>query len=153
VIRRLQREQFVPGEPAAIWDFFASPANLAKITPSQLRFEIVGPPPAAMHAGQMIEYRIGLLPGITTGWLTEITHVQPGRYFVDEQRIGPYKLWHHEHHFTPTPDHRGVHMRDVVTYDVGWGPLGDVLHALWIGRQLDAIFDHRTKAVAQLFRP
>lgn len=151
MIRTLQREQFVPGDPARIWEFFASPRNLSRITPPHLRFEIRSALPDRMYAGQMIAYRIGLLPGISTSWLTEITHVREGAYFVDEQRAGPYRLWHHEHHFHPAPDGRGVTMRDIVTYDVGWGPLGDLLHALWIGRELAAIFDHRARRVAELF--
>lgn len=151
MIRTLQREQFVPGDPARIWEFFASPRNLSRITPPRLRFEIRSALPDKMYEGQMIAYRIGLLPGISTSWLTEITHVREGAYFVDEQRAGPYRLWHHEHHFLPAPDGRGVTMRDIVTYDVGWGPLGDLLHALWIGRELNAIFDHRVRRIAELF--
>ncbi len=151
MVRTLTRSQFVPGDPARIWDFFATPRNLARITPEHMRFEIRSELPERMYAGQMIAYRIGVLPGITLSWLTEITHVREGAYFVDEQRAGPYKLWHHEHHFTPTPDGRGVQMRDIITYDVGWGPLGDLMHALWIKRQLAQIFEHRTTRVAALF--
>lgn len=151
MIRVLQRKQFVSAPPAEVWAFFSSPGNLAAITPAHMRFEIVGAAPERMFAGQMIEYRIGVLPGITTRWLTEITHVREGEFFVDEQRIGPYRLWHHEHHFTRAPDDRGVMMRDRITYDVGWGPLGDLLHAVWIGRQLDTIFDYRAQQIAAHF--
>ena len=100
---------------------------------------------------QVIEYRIGVLPGVTTRWLTEITHVRELEYFVDEQRVGPYRLSHHEHHFAATPDGRGVVMTDRVTYEVGFGPIGEVLHAAWIGRQLKTIFDYRAARIAELF--
>ena len=151
MIQHLQREQLVKRTPAEIWEFFATPRNLDTLTPPTVSFEVVGEPPERMHPGQMIEYRIGVLPGVRVRWLTEITHVREGEFFVDEQRIGPYKLWHHEHRFTPTPDGRGVRMTDRVTYDVGWGPVGDLLHALWIRRQLATIFDYRARRVAELF--
>ena len=151
MVHRLVREQEVWGAPAAIWEFFASPHNLDTLTPSSLSFQIVGDVAPRMFPGQMIEYRIGVLPGVRTRWLTEITHVREGEFFVDEQRIGPYGLWHHEHHFRLRPDGRGVTMLDRVTYEVGWGPLGEALHALWIGRQLRTIFDYRRRRVDEIF--
>jgi ligand-binding SRPBCC domain-containing protein len=151
MIRQLNREQTLSGDLTRVWEFFASPQNLNAITPGDLTFRMVGDAPARMYAGQMIEYRIGVLPGITTRWLTEITHVRDREYFVDEQRVGPYRLWHHEHHFQPTTDRRGVRMTDRVTYEVGFGPIGEALHAAWIGRQLTNIFDYRAKRIAELF--
>jgi ligand-binding SRPBCC domain-containing protein len=151
MIQRLVREQFVAGDPAQIWAFFATPRNLDALTPASLSFKILGDVGQRMYAGQLIEYRIGILPGIATRWLTEITQVREGEFFVDEQRMGPYRVWHHEHQFTPTADGRGVQMLDRVTYDVGWGPLGDVLHALWIRRQLATIFDYRARKIGDLF--
>jgi ligand-binding SRPBCC domain-containing protein len=151
VIRRLQRSQLIPGEPERIWDFFATPRNLDALTPPSMRFETLGDLPPRMYAGQLIEYRIGILPGITTRWLTEITHVREGEYFVDEQRVGPYKLWHHEHHFAPTPDKGGVQMVDRITYDPGWGMIGGIVDALWIRHQLKTIFDYRAAKIAELF--
>jgi ligand-binding SRPBCC domain-containing protein len=156
MIQRLIREQIVYGDPAHIWDFFAAPQNLNVITPDSLSFEIIGDVAPRMFPGQMIEYRVGVLPGLRTRWLTEITHVRDGEYFVDEQRLGSYRLWHHEHHFAPLPagdasSPQGVTTLDRVTYEVGWGPLGDALHALWIRRQLATIFDFRARKIAQLF--
>ncbi|MES2692836.1 MAG: SRPBCC family protein [Verrucomicrobiota bacterium] len=151
MIHHLHREQLVAGDPARIWEFFATPQNLAAITPAHMRFETVGEVAPHMYPGQLIEYRIGVFPCITTRWLTEITHVREGSFFVDEQRFGPYKLWHHEHHFAPTSDGRGTRMTDHITYDVGWGPLGSALHALWIRRQLATIFDFRAQAITKLF--
>jgi len=151
VIRRLHREQFIPAAPAAVWEFFATPRNLDALTPPDLTFRIVGDVAPRMYAGQMIEYRIGVLPGVTTRWLTEITHVREGAYFVDEQRIGPYRLWHHEHMFSPAPDGRGVHMTDRITYDPGWGPIGGAVDALWIARKLAHVFAYRARRTAELF--
>ena len=102
-----------------------------------------------MYPGQMIEYRIGVLPGVWTRWLTEITHVREGEFFVDEQRIGPYRLWHHKHSFHPAAG--GLHMTDHITYEVGWGPLGDLIELLWIRCQLAWIFDLRREMIAALF--
>ncbi len=151
MIHRLHREQVVRGDPARIWEFFASPANLDTLTPTSLSFRIIGSTAPRMFAGQLIEYRIGVLPGVTTRWLTEITHVREGEFFVDEQRIGPYRLWHHEHHYTPIPGGGGLRMVDVVTYEVGFGLLGELLHAVWIRRQLQTIFDFRTRRIEELF--
>ena len=149
MIRHLHREQFVPGDPAQIWEFFATPRNLDTLTPPEMKFEIVGDVAPRMYAGQTIEYRIRILPGVWTGWLTEITHVREGEYFVDEQRVGPYSLWHHEHRFVPVAG--GVNMTDHVTYAVGFGPIGWLVERLWIREQLARIFDFRRTKVAELF--
>lgn len=149
MIRQLIREQFVPGQPELIWEFFATPRNLDTLTPPNLKFRIVGDVAPRMYAGQLIEYRIGLLPGVWTRWLTEITHVSDGEYFVDEQRIGPYRLWHHEHHFTPIAG--GVRMTDRISYDVGWGPAGWLAERLWVAREVERIFDYRARRIAELF--
>ncbi len=151
MIRYLHRQQFVPGDPETIWDFFAQPQNLDLLTPSSLRFRICGDPAPHMYAGQMIEYRIGILPGVWTRWLTEITHVRTGEFFVDEQRMGPYKIWHHEHHFARVPNRRGLQMTDRITYDAGYGLLGGVVEALWIRRQLTTIFSFREAKIRELF--
>lgn len=155
MIRHLHREQFVPGAPARIWDFFAAPHNLDTITPPDLRFRIVGPVAPRMYPGQMIEYRVGVLPGIWTRWLTEITHLRAGEFFVDEQRLGPYRLWHHEHHFTAVPADAptgpGMLMTDHVTYDPGWGPAGTLVERIWIRAKLRHIFDYRRDKISALF--
>lgn len=151
MIYSLHREQHVPGDPATIWRFFATPQNLDTLTPPSLKFDIIGTAAPRMYAGQIIAYRVGLLPGITTRWLTEITHVREAEYFVDEQRIGPYRLWHHEHHFVRAADGNGVTMTDHITYDPGWGALGGLVHALWIRPKLSEIFDFRARKIAELF--
>jgi len=151
MIRTFQRPQFVPGDPERIWNFFATPQNLNALTPESLQFRILGDVAARMYPGQMIEYRIGILPGVWTRWLTEITHVRNGEFFVDEQRLGPYRLWHHEHHFESVANRRGLLMTDRITYDVGYAFLGGLIEALWLRRQLAEIFDFRMARIRELF--
>lgn len=110
---QLRRKQLVKTDIATCWDFFSSPANLSKITPAYMGFDVRSEVPERMYEGLMIEYRVRPLLGIPMKWVTEITHVKDYQFFVDEQRIGPYKLWHHEHHFMETPD--GIEMTDIVS--------------------------------------
>ncbi|HEY0864080.1 MAG TPA: SRPBCC family protein [Lacunisphaera sp.] len=151
MIRHLHREQFIPADPARVWQFFATPVNLNELTPPDVRFKILGEVPARMFAGQIIRYRISPLPGVWLKWVTEITTVEEGVRFVDEQRAGPYKLWHHEHRFVPEAG--GVRMFDHVTYEVCWGPFGWIAEKLWVAGQLRKIFDYRFRRVAELFPP
>ena len=122
----LHTEQFIPISLQEAWDFFSSPANLAKITPEKMGFNIIskhhGP---KMYPGQIIEYTVKPLLGIPLYWMTEITHVKEGVYFVDEQRFGPYTMWHHQHHFTEVKG--GVKMEDIVHYKIPLGFLGGIL--------------------------
>jgi ligand-binding SRPBCC domain-containing protein len=148
MIHTLERTQFIPADPAVVWDFFSTPRNLNALTPPALHFEILGEP-APMHAGQLIAYRIRVAPGVRLSWLTEIRHVNAGRSFVDEQRSGPYAFWHHEHRFEPRDG--GVLMTDRVTYVLPLGLLGDLVYALWVRRQLRHIFDYRRGAVERRF--
>lgn len=145
----LLREQFIPSTPEHVWDFFATPRNLDGLTPDSLRFRIVSDVPARMYPGLLIEYRISPLPGVWLRWLTEIRHLREGRSFVDEQRLGPYRLWYHEHRFEPVSG--GVRMTDRVTYEIGWGPLGWLAERLWVRRELERIFDYRARKVAERF--
>lgn len=148
MLHTLHRTQIIPADLEQVWAFFATPANLNALTPPELKFETLGSP-GPMYQGQLIAYRIGILPGVRLNWLTEIRHVNPGRYFVDEQRRGPYALWYHEHHFEPCAD--GVRMTDHVTYALPFGPLGDLVHTLWVRGQLRHIFDYRRVAVERAF--
>lgn len=145
----LLREQTIPADLDQVWRFFATPRNLDELTPPDLRFRILTEVPAEMYPGLLIEYRISPLPGVWLRWLTEIRHIRPHAYFVDEQRIGPYRLWYHEHHFEAVPG--GVHMTDRVSYEVGWGPFGWLAERLWVRRQLEHIFDYRAHRVAAVF--
>jgi len=149
VPRHLYREQFIPAAPAAVWAFFATPKNLNELTPPGVRFQILGSVPEEMFAGQIIRYRISPLPLLWLNWTTEISTVESGARFIDEQRAGPYKTWHHEHRFVP--ESGGVRMFDHVTYEIGWGPLGWLAGKLWVERQLRGIFDYRAQRVTQIF--
>jgi len=151
MIHYLHYEQGVQAPLDQVWAFFADPRNLNAITPPDLSFHIVRDPGQSMYEGQIIEYRVSFVKAIWSKWLTEITHVQEGRYFVDEQRVGPYKLWHHEHHFNNQGD--WVLLRDQVTFVVGFGLIGDLIAWLWIKRKLAWIFDYRRKKIAEMFQP
>jgi len=135
-----------------LWDFISSPVNLKEITPDYMGFDIMTDPlPGKIYAGLMISYRIRPLLGIPLTWLTEITHVEEPFYFVDEQRSGPYKLWHHEHRLSPTD--KGVQMTDLVTYRMPAGPLGSMAHRLFVREQLEGIFRYRELALEKRFGP
>lgn len=102
-----------------------------------------------MYAGQIIAYKVAILPGVRIRWLTQITHVESGFRFIDEQRVGPYRLWIHEHRFESIST--GVRMTDHVTYQLPFGPLGNLAHALYVHRRLEQIFDYRHAKVHTLF--
>ncbi|HNU87073.1 MAG TPA: SRPBCC family protein [Ferruginibacter sp.] len=132
------------------WDFFSSPANLQAITPANLGFKIISKHHGEkMYAGQVIEYKVSPLLGIPLYWMTEITHVEYKKYFVDEQRYGPYSMWHHQHHFKVIDG--GVEMTDIVHYKLPLWFLGDMANGLFVKKQLQQIFDYRFKKVEELF--
>ena len=149
MIHYLHREQIIPAPLEQVWGYFATPANLNAITPPDMKFDIIAGGDVRMYAGQMIEYRVEFLHGLRSLWLTEITHVEEGRYFVDEQRMGPYRLWVHAHHFALVE--AGVKMIDHVTYAAPYGILGDWVNELWIRKRLDDIFDYRRDRILELF--
>lgn len=148
-LHRFETETTLSVDRDEAWDFFSDPRNLAVITPPDMRFEITSPVPDRVYAGLIITYRVRPLLGIPAQWVTEITHVDEGNYFVDEQRLGPYRVWHHEHHFTAVRG--GTHMRDIVHYSVPFGPLGDVAEKLVIRRRVEAIFAFRQRVLDQRF--
>jgi ligand-binding SRPBCC domain-containing protein len=132
------------------WDFFSSPANLAEITPKNLGFNIISKHHGEkMYAGQIIEYKVSPVLGIPLYWMTEITHVEQHKFFVDEQRFGPYSMWHHQHHFKEVPG--GVEMTDIVHYKLPFWFLGDIANSVFVKKQLNDIFDYRFKAVEKIF--
>ena len=132
------------------WDFFSSPLNLGKITPAKLKFHILSNlGDGKMYPGQLIKYHVTPLLGIKMYWVTEITHVEDGKFFVDEQRVGPYAMWHHQHHFKEIPG--GVEMTDIVDYGLPLGPLGAIAHGLFVKRQVEEIFNYRYKVLEELF--
>jgi ligand-binding SRPBCC domain-containing protein len=149
MIHVLHREQVIPASPEQVWAYFCNPYNLNAITPPDMKFEIMDGGGSILREGQIIEYRIEFVRGVRSVWLTEIAHVREGEYFVDEQRIGPYRFWYHEHCFEPAA--AGVKMTDRVTYSVPYGILGDALNRLWIRGRLDAIFEYRRMKINELF--
>lgn len=148
----LKRTQILPITLEQAWAFFATPNNLAQITPAHLRFNIRHTSGgSAMYPGQMISYRLYPFPFWGVNWVTEITHVQEPRYFVDEQRFGPYALWHHEHHFRETAN--GVEMVDELAYAIPYGIVGRLAHAWFVKRMLNRIFDYRYNVLQHHFNP
>lgn len=144
------RYQKIPSDIKTVWDFISSPENLKRITPPHMGFDIrFKDIPKEMYEGLMIAYQVKPLLGIKTLWLTEITHVEKEKYFVDEQRIGPYLIWHHEH-FIEAID-GGVLMKDIITYEPPFGIIGQWANRLLIRRKLEEIFAYRNKALSEIF--
>lgn len=144
----LTRTQRLPIDIPTAWDFFSSPYNLQAITPAYMNFRILNEV-GRMYAGQIITYKVSPVAGIPLFWMTEITHVREGEYFVDEQRKGPYAMWHHQHFFKPIPD--GVEMTDIVNYELPLGILGDIAHAIFVKKQVESIFEHRHRVLEERF--
>ncbi len=142
--------QKIPISLETAWDFFSKPDNLKEITPKNLGFNIVSKHHGTkMYAGQIIEYTVRPILGIPLYWMTEITHVADHQYFVDEQRFGPYSMWHHQHHFKAIEG--GVEMTDIVHYKLPLWFLGDIANTIMVKAQLRGIFNHRYKAVDERF--
>jgi ligand-binding SRPBCC domain-containing protein len=146
---QLKTKQIIPTDLETCWDFFSSPKNLKKITPNYMGFEVLLEIPEKMYAGLMIEYEVKPLLGIPMKWITEITHVDELKFFVDEQRKGPYKIWHHEHHFKQVEN--GIEMTDIVSYEIPFGILGKIAHPLVVKKKLTEIFDYRFQKVEEIF--
>jgi ligand-binding SRPBCC domain-containing protein len=149
-VHSLKQTQFLPISLHEAWDFFSHPKNLAVMTPEYLNLkftnELYG---EEMYPGQVMTYNVRPVLGIPMFWMTEITHVIPKKFFVDEQRFGPYALWHHQHHFEEVEG--GVMMTDLIHYKAPLGFLGDLAVALFIKKQLEGIFEFRRKKVEEIF--
>ncbi len=146
-IKTVQR---IPVSLDRAWDFFSSPANLQTITPADMGFTVISRHHGdKMYAGQIIEYTVRPVLGIPLYWMTEITQVKDQQYFIDEQRYGPYSLWHHQHHFREIQN--GVEMTDIVHYKIPFWFFGDLANSLFVRKQLRGIFDYRYKKVEELF--
>jgi len=151
VIHTLQTSQTISVPLERAWDFFSSPLNLRQITPPELDFVVVSQVPEKIYPGLMIEYRVRPLFGLRMPWLTEITQVRAPHYFVDEQRLGPYRMWHHEHFFESTSDGSGTIVRDLVHYIIPFSPLSELAHPLLVAPQLKKIFDYRARRLEEFF--
>lgn len=150
-LHRVESTQILPITLPEAWDFFSDPRNLARITPPDLGFRITSELPDRMYEGLFISYQIAPLFGVPMRWVTEITHIEDGVMFVDEQRMGPYRIWHHEHWFREVPG--GVEMRDIVHYAMPFGVAGELAHALLVGRQVQGIFSYRERVLDRRFAP
>lgn len=147
---QLKREQLIQQPLETMWDFISNPHNLKTITPDYMGFDITSESlPGEMYEGMIISYKVSPLLGIKTTWVTEITHVKEGHYFVDEQRVGPYKIWHHQHFLEETV--HGTLMTDIVSYSPPFGLLGKIANKLVVRKKLAEIFDYRTKVLNELF--
>ena len=150
MIYELKREQVLKSDLDTIWAFVSSPKNLPRITPTYMNFNITSKElPKKMYPGMLISYTVTPVLGIPMSWLTEITQVTDKRYFVDEQRYGPYAMWHHQHFIEPHKD--GVLMKDIVTYKLPLGILGRLAHWLFVKRQLSSIFNYRFLKMEEVF--
>lgn len=149
MVYRLKTVQNLPISQEKAWDFLSDPNNLKTITPDYMGFKILEGAETKMYAGQIIKYIVTPVLGFPLRWVTEITHVKNLQYFVDEQRFGPYSLWHHKHFIKPIPG--GVEMIDIVDYKLPLGLLGRLAHPLFVKRQLKQIFDYRYNKLVELF--
>jgi ligand-binding SRPBCC domain-containing protein len=149
-MRTLTRTQKLPVRIEDAWDFFSCPGNLKLITPPYMDFDITsGYSGEGMYAGMIITYRVRPFLHIPLNWVTEITHVSDQKFFVDDQKAGPFKIWHHRHFFKQIAN--GVEMTDTVVYDVGYGWAGLLLEQLLVKHRVNEIFDFRSKKLQELF--
>ncbi|MFD0994169.1 SRPBCC family protein [Tenacibaculum geojense] len=146
---RLHKKQNLPISIETAWDFLSDPGNLKTITPDYMGFQIVSGADRPMYPGQIIQYVVTPVLGIKTTWVTEITHVENKHYFVDEQRFGPYALWHHKHFIKPIDN--GVEMEDIIDYKIPMGILGRLAHPFLVKPKLEEIFKYRQQKLIDLF--
>lgn len=145
----LERTQTLPITLEQAWAFFSNPANLMKITPPDMDFRITSPPQNDTYAGQIITYTVRPLLGVTVNWTTEISHVEKPHFFVDEQRFGPYRFWHHQHRFSEVEG--GVETHDLVHYLLFHDQFAGLINRLIVAPRLKRIFDYRSKSLKEIF--
>jgi ligand-binding SRPBCC domain-containing protein len=145
-------ETVVAGSMDDVWTFFSNPANLQKITPEDMNFKVLSDIAGIqMYPGMLIRYLVSPLAGIPMKWVTEITAFEERRYFIDEQRSGPYAFWHHEHRFAPVDE--GIMMTDLLHYALPFGIFGRMVNKFMVARRIDHIFEYRQKIIHELFPP
>jgi ligand-binding SRPBCC domain-containing protein len=149
IVYRLSSKQKLPISVEQAWNFLSNPKNLKTITPNYMSFDIISGDDKQMFAGQIIQYIVTPVFGIKTNWVTEITQVVDKKYFVDEQRFGPYALWHHKHFIKEIKG--GVEMEDIIDYKVPLGFLGRLIHPVLVKPKLTEIFNYRTQKLIELF--
>jgi ligand-binding SRPBCC domain-containing protein len=148
-IYSLHKTQKLPSRVEEAWEYLSNPKNIKTITPSYMVFHILSGADRPMYAGQIIEYIVTPVLGVKTKWVTEITHVIDNKYFVDEQRFGPYALWHHKHFIKEIKG--GVEMEDIIHYKIPFGILGRLVHPFLVRPKLEEIFNYRTSKLQELF--
>ena len=151
MLHTLKTSQFLKSDIGSVWDFMSSPANLAVITPTYMGFKILSDQEdiKKMYPGQIIEYKVTPVLGISMQWVTEITHVLHHQYFVDEQRFGPYSFWHHKHFLKEVSG--GVEMTDILHYKIPFGFIGSIVNSLYMKNKIKEIFDYRFQKLEKLF--
>lgn len=151
MLNKIVNTQYINSNISTVWDFISSPNNLSLITPGYMKFEIINETKLMdkMYSGQIIEYKVSPVLRIPLKWVTEITHVEEGYYFVDEQRVGPYAFWHHKHFIKKVND--VVEMTDIVHYKLPFGFLGRLANSLFIKKQLEEIFKYRHQKIEEHF--
>ena len=150
-IYQLKSKQIIRASLDEVWDYFSKPQNLNNLTPKDMAFKITSGEPPRMYEGQIISYQIEILPMLKSSWVTEITHVEENKMFVDEQRFGPYAMWHHEHHFEALDDCQVI-MNDIVSYKLPMSWLGRVIGGKMIGSRVRKIFEFREDSVDNIFK-
>lgn len=149
-LREIRQSQILPISLSEAWEFFSNPANLTEITPPDMRFQMEGGDLKPLYLGQMIWYRLPLAPFVYRTWVTEIKHIVPGEFFVDEQRFGPYKLWHHRHSFRAISGAQ-TEVSDHVIYALPFWPFSEIVHALYVKPMHDKVFRYRQQELARRF--
>ncbi|HSR17659.1 MAG TPA: SRPBCC family protein [Ignavibacteriaceae bacterium] len=146
----IKTSQTIPLSIDEAWNFFSNPGNLSKITPPWLNLKITSKLPDIMYEGMIISYKVYPFLGIPSNWITEITSVKEKNFFIDEQRFGPYKFWHHQHHFKEINE--GVEMEDIVHYAIPFDPFSRPLNHFLVGKKIKKIFEFRKEVIKKLFR-
>jgi len=150
-LHRIEGTQFLPIPLDEAWQFFSDPSRLPEITPPWLNLKPTSKLPSKMHPGLIVTYNVAPVPGVRVLWVTEITQVVDGALFVDEQRAGPYRFWHHQHHFRAVAG--GTEMRDIIHYALPFGLAGDLLGRRTVRQKVDGIFEYRREAMERIFGP
>ena len=146
----IKTNQSLPISIEDAWDFFSNPNNLPKITPPWLNLKVTSELPDKMYEGMIVTYKVYPVLGIPSNWVTEITTVNEKAFFIDEQRFGPYKFWHHQHHFKETSS--GVEMTDIVNYALPFDPFSRPLNNILVGKKVEGIFEFRKEVLNDLFK-
>ena len=150
-IFKLKYSQKLPISLNEAWDFLSSPNNLELITPKSMDFNITDWDKKKAYPGQIISYKVSVIRGVRLNWVTEITQVKENHFFIDEQRFGPYKMWHHEHFFEKI-DESSCWLGDKVSYKLPFGILGSIAQFLFVKKQLKEIFEFRSKQILNIFK-